>query len=79
MKLYYKRDSYEVSYAYTNDPAIQGAPSVPATVSYKYGAEVTVAEKPTKAGYTFSSSWTTSDATVENGKFTMPAKAVTFN
>ncbi len=78
LKLYYTRNSYNVSYAYTNDPAITGAPSLPATAEYKYGAEVTVAAVPTMAGYTFSNSWTTSDATVENGKITMPAKAVAF-
>ena len=33
---------------------------------------------PELAGYTFSSSWTTSDTTVSEGKFTMPAKVVTF-
>ena len=37
-----------------------------------------MAAVPTYAGYTFSNSWTTSDVTVENGKFTMPAGAVAF-
>lgn len=72
MNIYYDRNKYNVSYEYTNDPAITGAPSLPATAEYKYGAEVTVAGAPTLAGYTFGG-WSTSDATVSAGKFTMPA------
>ena len=53
MNIYYDRNKYNVSYEYTNDPAITGAPSLPATAEYKYGAEVTVAGAPTLAGYTF--------------------------
>ena len=37
-----------------------------------------MAAVPELAGYTFSDSWTTSDATVSEGKFTMPAKVVEF-
>ena len=42
---------------------------------YTYGTEVTVKSIPTKTGYTFKD-WTTSDATISNGKFVMPAKNV---
>ena len=41
-----------------------------------FGREVTVRENPTKAGYSFSG-WSTTDATVAAGKFTMPDKDVT--
>ena len=41
-----------------------------------FGTEVTVRENPTKAGYSFSC-WSTTDATVADGKFTMPDKDVT--
>ena len=42
----------------------------------EFGTEVTVRENPTKAGYNFSG-WSTTDATVTDGKFTMPDKDVT--
>ncbi|MEA4911834.1 MAG: InlB B-repeat-containing protein [Oscillospiraceae bacterium] len=68
---------YTVTYAYTGTVP-SGAPALPATQSYKAGAEVTVAAAPTLSGYTFTG-WTTSDATVSGGKFTMPAKDVTIS
>ena len=50
---YWTVNSYSVSYAYTGDvPA--GAPAVPATVSYNYGATVPAASVPSLTGYTFS-------------------------
>lgn len=42
----------------------------------EFGTEVTVRENPTKADYSFSG-WSTTDATVADGKFTMPDKDVT--
>lgn len=66
---------YEVTYAYTGTvPA--DAPALPGEVSYKAGDPVKVAAAPTLAGYTFSG-WTTSDATVKEGSFTMPKNKVT--
>ncbi len=52
------------------------------TQSKQYTTEVTVGlssgkNNPTKTGYTFKG-WTTADATVTGGKFTMPAKNVEF-
>ncbi|MCQ2358198.1 MAG: InlB B-repeat-containing protein, partial [Methanocorpusculum sp.] len=68
-------NEYTVTYSYTGTvPA--GAPAVPAAADYAIGAQVTVADAPTLAGYTFSG-WSTDDATISDGKFTMPAKAVT--
>ena len=43
LKVYYARNSYEVSYDYGAAPT--GASQLPGTVSYKYGAEVRVADK----------------------------------
>jgi len=74
LKLYYTRNSYDVTYSYTgNTPT--GATALPAKVSYKYGANVTVAAAATAPGYTFNA-WSTSDVTISTGQFTMPAKAV---
>lgn len=66
---------YNVTYKYTGDiPA--GAPALPGEASYKAGDTVTVAEAPTRDGYEFSG-WTTSDAIVNEGSFTMPKNNVT--
>ena len=58
---------------------VTGAPdgyTVPASATVAYGTEVTVAATPSVTGYTFAG-WTTTDVTVEDGKFTMPDKNVT--
>ena len=53
LKLYYTRNSYEVSYAYTGTvPA--DASALPEKAAVKYGASVTVAEAATAKGHTFS-------------------------
>lgn len=66
---------YNVTYKYTGDiPA--GAPALPGEASYKAGDTVNVAEAPTRDGYEFSG-WTTSDANVSEGSFTMPKNNVT--
>ena len=71
LKVYYARNSYEVSYDYGAAPT--GASQLPGTVSYKYGAEVRVADKATAPGYTFDG-WKKDNAEVTS--FTMPAGAV---
>ena len=71
LKVYYARNSYEVSYDYGAAPT--GASQLPGTVSYKYGAEVRVADKATAPGYTFDG-WKKDNAEVAS--FTMPAGAV---
>ena len=73
LKLYYRRNSYKVTYEYSN--TVAGASTLPAEASYKYGADVNVAGAATAPGYTFSG-WKTDDATVSNGKFEMPANDV---
>lgn len=65
---------YNVTYKYTGDVPT-GAPALPGEASYKAGDTVTVAEAPTRDGYEFSG-WTTSDAIVNEGSFTMPSKEV---
>ena len=67
LKLYYTRNSYDVTYAYTGTvPA--DASALPEKAAVKYGAPVTVAEAATAKGHTFSG-WSTGD-------FTMPAQDV---
>ena len=76
LKLYYTRNSYKVAYEYEGNVP-KGASELPEEASYKYGAEVNVAAKATApAGYTFNG-WTTENATVKDGKFTMPTGNVT--
>ena len=66
--------TYPVTYRYTGFvPA--GAPAVPARADYPADVTVTVTEDPELRGYVFSG-WTTSDATVSDGAFNMPANPV---
>ena len=67
---------YPVTYQYTGTVP-DGAPTLPSSASYMNGTTVGVENNVTLAGYTFSG-WTTSDATVTSGTFTMPASSVTF-
>ena len=67
MKLYYTRNSYNVTYEYEGEFPT-GASELPAKATYKYGESVTVAEDATAPGYTFSG-WDKDD-------FTMPANDV---
>ncbi len=53
LKLYFDRDIFTVSYSYTGAvPAT--APVLPEALSYRYNANVSVAEAPSLKGYTFS-------------------------
>ena len=67
LKLYYRRNSYNVSYRYTNH--VPGESPAPATRSYEYGSLVTVDYNISAPGYTFSG-WS------EGETFTMPAEDV---
>ena len=62
---------YTVIYQYTGTVP-DGAPEVPRPTSYSPGIKVGVASDAKLEGYTFSG-WTTTDATVNNYSFTMPA------
>ena len=53
LKLYYKRNSYNVTYAYTGEIP-NDASSLPQSQNFKYGAEIIVPEEATAEGYTFS-------------------------
>jgi len=65
---------YNVIYQYTGTvPA--NAPSVPLQTSYVAESTVAVSAPINLEGYTFSG-WTTSDATITNGSFTMPSNNV---
>lgn len=77
LMLYYKRNSYKVTYQYTGTVTPENATKLPDEATYKYGAEVTVAAAATSADYVFSG-WKTTDAQINNeGKFSMPANNVT--
>ena len=68
LKLYYIRNSYEVTYEYEGEVPT-GASELPAKATYKYGENVTVAGAATAPGYTFSG-WDKKE------NFTMPANNV---
>ena len=76
LKLYYTRNSYTVKYEYTGTIPT-GESALPVGKSYKYGEKVDVAPNATAPDHEFSG-WATSDATVEDGKFEMPANDVVF-
>ena len=80
LKLYYTRNSYNVTYQYEGT-APTGAPAVNTlSGTHKYGAEVivdTTVSADAVAGYTFSG-WRTDDVTVIDNTFTMPDKNVVF-
>ena len=72
----WKKMDFQVTYAYTGEvPA--GAPAAPTAQTKTYNTTVAVADEPTLDGYYFSG-WITSDATVTDGSFTMPASDVAF-
>ena len=65
---------YDVVYDYEGDvPA--GAPATPGDEAYVKNYNVSVSANPTLEGYTFSG-WTTEDATVTGGSFSMPGRNV---
>ena len=69
LKLYYKRNSYKVTYQYTGTVTPEDATKLPDEATYKYGAEVIVAAAATSADYDFSG-WS------RTGTFYMPAEDV---
>ena len=74
--IYYKRNSYPVTYEYTGDVPLR-ASRLPEEKEYNYGAEVKVEQNAVAPGYTFSG-WKTDDAQVNDSSFTMPAQTVKF-
>ena len=69
-------NEYDVEYKYTGTVP-KGAPSAPQKEGHEYKETVTVKDKPTLEGYTFTG-WSTSDVTVSGNTFTMPNKNVKF-
>ena len=69
LKLYYNRNSYNVTYSYTNETLPTWAPELPATVLYKYGEIVNVAALADVDWYSFV--WDK-----EETSFVMPAHEV---
>ena len=67
---------YNVTYSYTGDVP-ENAPALPSSQSYTQNSTVNVAMEPSLDGYEFSG-WTTSDATVSGGVFSMPGNNVNF-
>lgn len=67
---------YDVKYEYTGDVP-EGVPGLPLTNKYAENTSVGVEKDAILEGYRFTG-WTTSDASVTNGTFTMPNKTVTF-
>lgn len=66
--------SYSVTYRYDGDIP-KDAPALPGIEAYDYGAEVTVANLPSQAGYSVVE-WRGEDAVIVDGKFTMPGHNV---
>ena len=71
----WEKSDFTVKYRYTGIVP-ENAPAAPGDTTHTYDTTVTVDEKPTLTGYTFKG-WTTEDAAITNGTFTMPAKDVT--
>ena len=67
LKLYYKRNSYNISYSYVGQIP-DCASELPENQTYKYEEEISLPENPTAPGYTFSG-WQTD-------YITMPAKDI---
>ena len=67
---------YEVKYNYVGDVP-DNVPELPETQSYVEGSKVALLSNPILSGYTFSG-WSSSDVTVNNYSFNMPAKEVVF-
>ncbi|MBQ7294809.1 MAG: Ig-like domain-containing protein [Clostridia bacterium] len=60
---------YKVTYKYKGDIPVN-VPELPAEKTYEEGSEVTVAAVPSFIGYEFSG-WTTTDANISDGKFSI--------
>lgn len=65
---------YKVTYTYTGTVP-ENAPALPAESEYAADSSVGVATVPSLDGYTFTG-WTTSDTTISDGSFVMPAADV---
>ena len=70
-KIYYDRQLYAVTYGYSNYYNNHSKPNPPATQYYMWGSTVSVEADPVWEGYSFGG-WTSFDAEITDGTFTMP-------
>ncbi len=79
LRFYYTRESYPVEYVLDGTQPHGVTATVPQSYNTENEFDTTVNVKPalSQEGYTFSG-WETTDAVVDNGTFTMPAKKVVF-
>ncbi|MBQ7430668.1 MAG: InlB B-repeat-containing protein, partial [Butyrivibrio sp.] len=77
IKLYFTVNRHNVTYEITGDVIPEGVTAPTGETNVAYGTEVTVKDALSAAGYTFSG-WTTTNATVVDGKFGMPDGDVAF-
>ena len=68
IEIKYDRNMYSVTYAY-DEGAPENAPELPEDASYRFGADVTIADEPTLDGYKFSG-WSLAE------DFEMPAEDI---
>jgi len=68
IEIKYNRNMYSVTYAY-DEGAPENAPELPEDASYRFGADVTIADEPTLDGYKFSG-WSLAE------DFEMPAEDI---
>ncbi len=68
IEIKYDRNVYSVTYAY-DESAPENAPELPEDASYRFGADVTIADEPTLDGYKFSG-WSLAE------DFEMPAEDI---
>ncbi|MBO5500694.1 MAG: InlB B-repeat-containing protein, partial [Clostridia bacterium] len=74
IRTYQPAPKYTVTYQYSN--TFEGAPTLPVDENTYYEGEiVAVKDAVSKEGYTFSG-WSTTDATIADGKLSMPGKNV---
>ena len=73
LKLYYDRNTADVSYTYNYTP--KNAPELPVKAVIRFGTTVAVAEAPSLVGYDFSG-WVSNQADLSGGTFSMPDNVV---
>ncbi len=73
LKLYYDRDYYAVSFAYSWS-APEAAPALPDRANYRYGASVPLPIVPSAVGGMSFSGWTADSARITGNTFSVPAQ-----
>jgi len=73
LKLYYDRDYYSVSFAYSGS-APEAAPALPARTNYRYGASVPLPIVSSAVGGMSFSGWTAGNVSILGNTFSVPAQ-----